>query len=318
MNLHYTTLSVPGDNRETLAKGVLAGLMDGDKLRKKLSAHPADDEALEWMRQERRRAEDRAEKRWRGKFQEWASSHNEAQDSSVSNLRELARAALHGHKTGHTASAPSLRRGDRLAPTRTQADELREISELTRTLTDALGEERIMKEELQRRLDLLEEDRDISRQRAEQLEAQLLEAKAQHKGAGLQAAELGRLIDEIRAHGDSSLDHAGPNGVEESRATDDEAYESDEDHERENGDDTTYDEVPDVQEGEDAATYETAALTEATMASIPPADPLAAAAVATAIVLAAGTDDLGTYEVDASESNVSPPTSAGAVPGAVD
>jgi len=182
MKLQYNTALVEGDSREALGKSMLSGLQDGEgNFKKKSGQHPADDEALAWMRNERKRADDRAEKRWRAKFQEWARNTGEENEGM-----------------SHSASAPSLRRpGAGGKGPLAAGDELVKAARELRNLRRSLAEEREKLEDTQRSLEDMETDRNAWRLRTAQLEDHLSQVLAEKHGTKQKVAELGRCLCDI-------------------------------------------------------------------------------------------------------------------------
>lgn len=186
MKLQYNTSLVEGDSREALGKRILSGLQDGEgNFKNKMGQHAADDEALAWMRNERKRADDRAEKRWRAKFQEWARNTGE-EDEGIS----------------HSASAPSLRRpGAGGKGPLAAGDELVKAARELRNLRRSLAEEQEKLEDTQRSLEDMETDRDAWRLRTAQLEDHLSQVLAEKHGTKQKVAELGRLLCTVGSEG---------------------------------------------------------------------------------------------------------------------
>mmetsp|Transcript_38070 Transcript_38070/g.100532 ORF Transcript_38070/g.100532 Transcript_38070/m.100532 type:complete len:355 (-) Transcript_38070:83-1147(-) len=210
MNLMYRNPSVPGDNREALSKGVLAGL-DPDAKR---GQHPADNEVLEWMRNERKRQEERAEKRWRAKFQEWVALGKipGADDCGGGGRKGSSRNSKSSKGQDQDMSSfdgsPSmLRRSGSLgsflmggnAGDREPAETISRLEEYCRRLRKDLNAERRAREALHRQAQETVADRDSWRLKAAQLEEQLQEVCSQKRGAGKKVAELGHLLGELGA-----------------------------------------------------------------------------------------------------------------------
>eukprot|EP00927_Polykrikos_kofoidii_P076090 TRINITY_DN7283_c0_g1_i1.p1 TRINITY_DN7283_c0_g1~~TRINITY_DN7283_c0_g1_i1.p1 ORF type:complete len:1247 (-),score=342.65 TRINITY_DN7283_c0_g1_i1:257-3997(-) len=121
---------------------------------KKLPQHPADDQVVDWMRNERQRAEDRAEKKWKKKFEEWQKQLLGTSDQCALDKSESSGAlppAAMVQDVGARSPSPkeneeSLIAMNKALPQRVSRQKLfSEVERLTRSLgynTEELREER--------------------------------------------------------------------------------------------------------------------------------------------------------------------------------
>jgi len=220
----YKAPSTITDKREKLARGVLPDLNKAEQKGKR--PHPADQDILEWMRAERKRAEEHAEKRWRAKFQDMVRSpqqstelHETPEEQSRANTGNSAPAPVNFARTDSFASMRRSMSMMSLGGTRgslvgtealVQEGGLGryQIEELQRLRAQAddfkkskkqLAIEQRFRAELEHKLLLTTAELEEARARCEEAEKQLRIFKNMH--AAQRLAEIERLVEGIGTEG---------------------------------------------------------------------------------------------------------------------
>lgn len=234
----YDVSIIGGDARDALWKKVLPG----EKPPKK-PHHPADDKAAEWMRQEKARAEERAERKWRNKFKEWQTDlKNEMINSPAANKNRLKREKSPEKPEKEAGSSPAdpvagaepepaqVKSSDswreraevaetELASLRRESEgflelqeELDRVYEEFRKAGQDLKQERERSRALQRHAQTLVQERDSWQARATQREAQLRQALEVRQVLATRIAKLSTRFEHLDAGLNQSAAHFGEGG----------------------------------------------------------------------------------------------------------
>eukprot|EP00931_Biecheleriopsis_adriatica_P048876 TRINITY_DN2823_c0_g1_i1.p1 TRINITY_DN2823_c0_g1~~TRINITY_DN2823_c0_g1_i1.p1 ORF type:complete len:681 (+),score=238.10 TRINITY_DN2823_c0_g1_i1:25-2043(+) len=215
-----------GDAREALMRKVLPHF-DGEVASKR-PKHPADDKAAAWMREERKRAEERSEKKWRRKFEDWQTAfkaevngwpaaarrkipekpqeHQEQEASGGGEQKDKAAAEKVKADNAKLSAEVKLLR-ERAEAAEKECEQLRDekegfsekiglLSEELRKAKQLRNEEVSCRQDIERRMQELAKERDAWRNRTDLREQQLQQAMVARQSLAARLQQLGgRLRD---------------------------------------------------------------------------------------------------------------------------
>lgn len=196
------------------------------------------DKAQEWMREERQRAEERAEIRWRQKFEEWQASYESAQlapreEEENREAREAREASRIDVPPAESPKALDKEQQAWKARAEAAEEELEELrseckgqltelerlyEEFRRVRRDAM-DERKQREKIEEHLQMVAQDHEAWRLRTEQRESQLQQARSQRRSVASRIALFGNKLLDLERDTDGFIAQAAADRGQEPTRT---------------------------------------------------------------------------------------------------
>lgn len=221
-----------GEARQNLWKKVIPDAKKVEKVEK-----VNDVKAQEWLREERRRAEERAEKRWKQKFEEWqanyqqeiANAHPQESEEEVKEVKEVKEVQAQPEspkfldkeqQAWKTRAEAAEKEVEELrSECKGQLNELERLYEEFRRVRRDAMDERARREKIEKHLEMVAQDHEAWRLRSEKREEQLQQVRAQRRRVASGIALFGNKMLDLERQSEESLSQASADKGEEPPAT---------------------------------------------------------------------------------------------------